>query len=69
MGPPDRHKRRKIPGMGTWLAVEWLRSLGEGHAVNDETQPRYDAIVDALAAESYRGAVELQRQANEACHG
>ena len=35
MGPPDHHKPRKIPGMGTWLAVEWLRSLGEGHAVNE----------------------------------
>ena len=54
--------RGKIPGMGTWLAVEWLRSLGDGHAVNDETQPLYNALVDALAAESYRGAVELQRQ-------
>jgi len=54
--------RGKEPGMGTWLAVEWLRSLGEGHAVNDETRALYDALVDALAAESYRGAVELQRQ-------
>ena len=54
--------RSKEPGMGAWLAVEWLRSLGEGHAVNDETRPLYDALVDALAAESYRGAVELQRQ-------
>ena len=54
--------RGKMPGMGTWLAVEWLRSLGDGHAVNDETRPLYDALVDALAAESYRGAVELQRR-------
>jgi hypothetical protein len=54
--------RGKKPGMGAWLAVEWLRSLGEGHVVNDETRPLYNALVDALAAESYRGAVELQRR-------
>jgi hypothetical protein len=54
--------RSKVSAMGTWLAVKWLRSLDQGHAVNDETRPLYDALVDALAAESYRGAVELQRQ-------
>ena len=54
--------RGKEPGIGTWLAVEWLRSLGEAHAVKDETRPLYDALVDALASESSRGAVELQRQ-------
>jgi len=51
-----------VPGMVTWLAVGWLRSLSEGQAVNDETRPLYDALVDALAAEDYPGAVELQRQ-------
>ena len=54
--------RGKVPGMVTWLAVGWLRSLSEGQAVNDETRPLYDALVDALAAEDYPGAVELQRQ-------
>lgn len=54
--------RGKVPGMGTWLAVGWLRSLSEGRAVNDEMRPLYDALVDALVAEDYRGAVELQRQ-------
>ncbi len=54
--------RERMPGMGTWLAVEWLRSLSEGNAVDDATRPLYDAVVDALAAESYQAAVELQRQ-------
>jgi hypothetical protein len=54
--------RGKQPGMGTYLAVGWLRSLGEGRVVDDETRPLYDALVDALAAEGYSGAVELQRQ-------
>ena len=31
--------RGKVPGMATWLAVGWLRSLSEGQAVNDETRP------------------------------
>jgi hypothetical protein len=66
MGLPWIHQimtsRSKQPGMGTWLTVEWLRSLSEMHAVNDEARPLYDALVDALAAEDYRGAVELQRQ-------
>jgi hypothetical protein len=32
-------RRGKEPGMGTWLAVEWLRSLAEGHAVDDKHGP------------------------------
>jgi hypothetical protein len=54
--------RGKIPGMGSWLCVEWLRSLDEGHAVDDETRPLYEAVLDALVAEDYRGALELQQQ-------
>jgi hypothetical protein len=42
--------------------VGWLRSLSEGKAVDDEARPLYDAVLDTLAAEDYRGAVELQRQ-------
>jgi hypothetical protein len=54
--------RGRVPGLGTWLTVGWLRSLSEGNAVEDEARPLYDAVLDALAAEDYRGAVELQRQ-------
>jgi hypothetical protein len=54
--------RARQPGLGTWLTVGWLRSLSEGNAVHDEMRPLYDAVLDALAAEDYQGAVELQRQ-------
>jgi hypothetical protein len=54
--------RGKEPGLGTWLTVEWLRSLGEGHAVDDEIRPLYDAVIDVLVAEDYRGALELQQR-------
>lgn len=54
--------RSRVPGMGTWLTVEWLRSLNEGRAVDDSVRPLYDAVLDALAKEDYRGAVDLQRQ-------
>jgi len=42
--------------------VEWLRSLSEANAVDNAVRPLYDALVDTLAAEDYRGAVQLQRQ-------
>ena len=54
--------RSRVPGMGTWLTVEWLRSLHEGRAVDDSVRPLYDAVLDALAKEDCRGAVDLQRQ-------
>jgi hypothetical protein len=54
--------RSRIPGMGTWRAVGWLRSLEEGGAVNGPLRPLYDAVLDALAAEGYAGAVELQQR-------
>ena len=41
---------------------QWLRSLNEGRAVDDSVRPLYDAVLDALAKEDYRGAVDLQRQ-------
>lgn len=53
---------RKAPGMGTWLAVDWLRSLSEANVVDNAVRPIYDALVDRLAVEDYRGAVQLQRQ-------
>jgi hypothetical protein len=54
--------RGKVPGMGSWLCLEWLRSLDEGHAVDDETRPLFEAVLDALVAEDYRGALELQQR-------
>ena len=61
--------RSKRPGgMPTWFAVEWLRSLSEGHVVSAETRPFYNAVIDALAAESYAGAVSLQRQGEQGGH-
>ncbi len=65
VGLPWIHKivtNRRVPGMGTWLAVEWLRSLSEANALDNAVRPLYDALVDTLAAEDYRGAVQLQRQ-------
>jgi hypothetical protein len=41
--------------------VGWLRSLEEGNAVTGPLRPLYDAVLDALAAEDYAGAVELQK--------
>lgn len=69
VGLPWVHKivtAPRVPGMGTFLAVEWLRSLSEGNAVDTAVRPLYDALVDTLAREDYRGAVELQRQGESA---
>jgi hypothetical protein len=69
LGLPWIHRiiasRGRNPGLPAWLAVEWLRSLDEARAVSAGTRPLYNAIVDALAAESYPGAVELQRQGEQ----
>ena len=54
--------RSRQPGWPAFLAVSWLRSLSEAHVLDDETRPLYNSIVDALAAEAFPGAVELQRQ-------
>jgi hypothetical protein len=53
---------RRAPGWPTFRTLEWLRSLREENAVNDQAWPLYNAILDALAAEDYRGAVALQQQ-------
>ena len=55
--------------MGTWLTVGWLRSLSEGNAVEDEAQPLYDAVLDALAAEGYRGPWNYNGRASNMRHG
>ena len=48
--------------MGTWLSVEWLGSLHDAQVLDAATWPLYGTLVDALAAENYAGAVELQRR-------
>lgn len=66
IGLPWVHKiiigSRRSPGMGTWLSVEWLGSLRDAQVLDAATWPLYGTLVDALAAESYTGAVELQRR-------
>jgi len=47
---------------GSWRAVPWLASLRDGQALDSSTRPIYDELVDALAADNYSGAVELQRR-------
>lgn len=54
--------RRKGWGMGTFFSVEWLGSLRDAQVLDAGTWPLYGALVDALAAENYPGAVELQRR-------
>lgn len=49
-------------GMGTWLIVEWLASLRDAQILDAATWPLYGTLVDALAAENYAGAVDLQRR-------
>jgi hypothetical protein len=53
---------RRAHGMGTFLGVEWLGSLRAAQVLGPDTWPLYGALVDALAAENYQGAVELQRR-------
>jgi hypothetical protein len=53
---------RRSPGMGTFLSVEWLGSLRDASVLDAATWPLYGTLVDALAAENYPGAVELQRR-------
>jgi hypothetical protein len=47
---------------GSFRAVEWLASLRDGHVLDASTRPAYDSLVDALVAENYRGALDLQRR-------
>ena len=47
---------------GSWRAVEWLASLRDGHVLDPTTRPAYDSLVDALVADNYRGALDLQRR-------
>jgi hypothetical protein len=56
VGTPRHH------GMGTWLSVGWLDSLRNAQVLDAAALPLYVAIVDALAAEDFPGAVELQRR-------
>ena len=53
---------RRTHGLGTWLSVEWLASLRHARVLDPATWPLYGKLVDALAAENYAGAVELQRR-------
>jgi len=66
IGLPWVHKivasPRRSLGMGTWLSVEWLGSLRDAQVLDAATWPLYGTLVDALAAENYAGAVELQRR-------
>jgi len=66
IGLPWVHKiiagPRRTHGMGTWLSVEWLGSLHDAQVLDAATWPLYGTLVDALAAENYAGAVELQRR-------
>ena len=66
IGLPWVHKiiasPRRTHGMGTWLSVEWLGSLRDAQVLDAATWPLYGTLVDALAAENYAGAVELQRR-------
>jgi hypothetical protein len=66
IGLPWVHKiiasARESLGMGTWLSVEWLSSLRDAQVLDAATWPLYGTLVDALAAENYAGAVELQRR-------
>jgi hypothetical protein len=51
-----------VSAHGTWLAVEWLTSLRDGHVLDTTTRPLYDELVDALAADNYQEAVRLQKR-------
>jgi hypothetical protein len=45
---------------GTWRAVDWLRSLRDGDVLDKQIRPVYHEVIDALAADGYHSAVNLQ---------
>lgn len=47
---------------GTWRAVDWLKSLRDGSVLDERTRPVYNELVNALAADGYHSAVDLQHE-------